>query len=75
MPVALASVAFCDDVLVVDSGSRDRTVQLARAAGARVIEHPWLGFGAQRNVAHRQRRERLDPRGRRRRADHPAAAV
>jgi hypothetical protein len=51
LPAALASVAFCDDVVVVDSGSRDRTVELARAAGARVTEHPWRGFGAQRNVA------------------------
>ncbi|MEA2420586.1 MAG: hypothetical protein QOE60_2792 [Thermoleophilaceae bacterium] len=51
LPAALASVAFCDEVVVVDSGSRDRTVELARAAGARTIEHPWRGFGAQRNVA------------------------
>jgi hypothetical protein len=51
LPEALASVAFCDEVVVVDSGSRDRTVELARAVGARVIEHPWRGFGAQRNVA------------------------
>jgi glycosyltransferase involved in cell wall biosynthesis len=51
LPAALASVAFCDELVVVDSGSRDRTMELARAAGARVIEHPWRGFGAQRNVA------------------------
>jgi len=51
LPAALASVAFCDEVVVVDSGSRDRTVELARAAGARVVEHPWRGFGAQRNIA------------------------
>jgi len=51
LPAALASVAFCDEIVVVDSGSRDRTVEIARAAGARVIEHPWRGFGAQRNVA------------------------
>jgi glycosyltransferase involved in cell wall biosynthesis len=51
LPAALASVAFCDDIVVVDSGSRDRTMEVARAAGARVIEHPWRGFGAQRNVA------------------------
>jgi hypothetical protein len=51
LPAALASVAFCDEIVVVDSGSRDRTMELARAAGARVIEHPWRGFGAQRNVA------------------------
>ena len=51
LPAALASVAFCDEIVVVDSGSRDRTIELSRAAGARVIEHPWSGFGAQRNVA------------------------
>jgi hypothetical protein len=51
LPDALASVAFCDEVVVVDSGSRDRTIELARAAGARVIENAWRGFGAQRNVA------------------------
>lgn len=48
---ALASVAFCDEVLVVDSGSTDGTPDLARAAGARVVHNPWPGFGAQRNVA------------------------
>lgn len=51
LPAALRSVAFCDEIVVVDSGSRDRTPELARAAGARVIEQPWLGFAAQRNVA------------------------
>jgi Glycosyl transferase family 2 len=51
LPRALASVAFCDEVIVVDGGSSDRTVQLARAAGARVIENPWPGYAAQRNVA------------------------
>jgi Glycosyl transferase family 2 len=51
LPEALASVAFCDEVVVVDSGSRDRTVGIAREAGARVIENAWPGYGAQRNVA------------------------
>ena len=51
LPAALASVAFCDEVIVVDGGSTDATVQIARAAGARVIERPWPGFAAQRNVA------------------------
>jgi len=51
LPGALASVAFCDEVVVVDGGSRDDTVAVARAAGARVVENPWPGFGAQRNVA------------------------
>jgi Glycosyl transferase family 2 len=51
LPGALESVAFCDEVVVVDSGSTDRTVEIARAAGARVIENAWPGYGAQRNVA------------------------
>ena len=51
LPQALASVAFCDEAIVVDGGSRDRTVEVARAAGATVIENPWPGYAAQRNVA------------------------
>ena len=48
--------SFCDEVLVVDSGSTDNTVALARAAGARVSEQDWLGFAAQKNVAISQAR-------------------
>jgi hypothetical protein len=48
---ALESVAFCDEVIVVDSGSTDATVALARASGATVVEHAWRGFAVQRNVA------------------------
>ncbi len=51
LPDCLASVAFCDEIVLVDSGSTDATTAIARAAGARVIEQPWLGFAAQRNVA------------------------
>ena len=47
----LASVAFADEIVVVDGGSRDRTCEIARAAGARVIEAPeWLGFGVQKTA-------------------------
>ena len=51
LPAALASVAFCDEVIVVDGGSTDGAVELARATGAQVIESPWRGFAIQRNVA------------------------
>ncbi|HEX5927950.1 MAG TPA: glycosyltransferase family 2 protein [Solirubrobacterales bacterium] len=51
LPACLESLGFCDEVVVVDSGSRDRTREIAAAAGARVVENPWPGFGAQRNVA------------------------
>jgi hypothetical protein len=51
LPTALASVAFCDEIVVVDGGSSDGTVEIARAAGARVIENPWPGYSVQRNVA------------------------
>ena len=48
---ALASVAFCDEVLVLDAGSLDGTPELARSAGARVLATDWPGFVAQRNRA------------------------
>lgn len=48
---ALASAAFADEVLVIDGGSRDRTVSIAKAAGARVVERPFDDFARQRNVA------------------------
>jgi hypothetical protein len=51
LPACLRSVGFCDQVVVVDSGSRDRTVAIAREAGAEVYENPWPGFAAQRNLA------------------------
>ena len=47
----LASIAFCDEIVLVDSGSTDRTREIAAGAGARVVHQPWLGFAAQRNVA------------------------
>ena len=44
-------VPLCDEVLVLDSGSSDATVAIARAAGARVEHQDWLGFDAQKNAA------------------------
>jgi len=47
----LESVSWCDEVVVVDSGSRDGTVAIARAHATRVIERPWPGYVAQKNYA------------------------
>lgn len=47
----LDSVPFAGEKVVVDSGSSDDTVAIARAHGAKVVHQDWLGFGAQRNFA------------------------
>ena len=51
LEACLASAAFADEAVVVDSGSRDDTVEIARRSGARVVAHEWLGFGPQKNFA------------------------
>jgi glycosyltransferase involved in cell wall biosynthesis len=47
----LESVRFADDLVVVDTGSTDRTVELARAYTDRVLTAPWEGFGRTKNYA------------------------
>src|SRR5579871_1503690 len=47
----LASVAWAEEIVVVDSGSTDKTVEIARSSGAIVIEREWPGFAAQKNFA------------------------
>lgn len=47
----LRSVAFADDVLVVDSGSTDKTVALAKSLGSRVLFEPWRGYSDQKQFA------------------------
>jgi glycosyltransferase involved in cell wall biosynthesis len=51
LPRTLASVAWADDVVVVDAGSADQTEAIARGHGARFITEPWHGFAAQKNLA------------------------
>ncbi len=56
LPACLESVHWANEILVVDSGSTDRTCEIARAFGARVLEHAWEGFGAQKQFASDQAR-------------------
>jgi glycosyltransferase involved in cell wall biosynthesis len=52
LPECLASLAeWVDELFVVDSGSTDRTVAIAREAGATVVQHAFVHYGAQRNWA------------------------
>jgi glycosyltransferase involved in cell wall biosynthesis len=44
----LAALRWCDEILVVDSGSSDRTIAIATAAGARVLHHDFAGYGPQK---------------------------
>ena len=51
---ACESVAWADEILVVDSGSTDETRQIARDCGARVLNREWPGFAAQKQFANDQ---------------------
>jgi len=52
LPRCLASLHDCHDIVVLDSGSTDRTTEIARTYGARVFENPFQNFAQQRNYAH-----------------------
>ncbi|HVH89663.1 MAG TPA: glycosyltransferase family 2 protein [Terriglobales bacterium] len=47
----LKSIAWADERIVVDSGSTDRTVEIARQHGAQVFEESWKGYAGQKNSA------------------------
>ncbi len=53
LPRCLASVqGVVDEIIIVDTGSTDRTVEIARSFGAKVFHHPWRGdFSEARNVS------------------------
>src|ERR1700739_2505007 len=47
----LASVRWADEIVLVDSGSKDRTCEIAREYGARIVTEPWRGYVAQKQTA------------------------
>jgi len=51
LPRTLESVRWADEIVVVDSGSKDRTIEIAQSFGARTIYHAFAGHGEQKNVA------------------------
>ncbi len=48
---ALQSIEFCDEIIIVDSGSQDNTVNICQDFGATVIHQPWLGYAKQKQLA------------------------
>ena len=51
LEACLDSLAFADEIVVVDSSSSDATAELAARKGARVVQKEWLGFGRQKQFA------------------------
>ena len=51
LPRTLESVRWADEIVLVDSGSNDRTLEIAQAFGARTCYHAFGGHGEQKNVA------------------------
>ncbi len=47
----LAALEWCDEILIVDSGSHDETIAIAERFGCRIIHQPFLGFGPQKRFA------------------------
>jgi hypothetical protein len=51
---AIQSVYWAEEIIVVDSGSTDQTVKIAKELGAKVIYNSWQGYGQQKNFAQKQ---------------------
>jgi glycosyltransferase involved in cell wall biosynthesis len=51
LPRCLKSVSFADEIILNDSGSSDRTLEIAREHGCKIIENKFTGFGAAKQSA------------------------
>jgi glycosyltransferase involved in cell wall biosynthesis len=49
LPACLESVRWSDDILVLDSFSSDKTIEIAQAGGVRILQNPFVNFAEQRN--------------------------
>src|SRR5271163_1171235 len=51
LPRTLESVRWANEIVIVDSGSKDRTIEIAQSLGAKTSYHAFGGHGEQKNVA------------------------
>ena len=51
LPACLESLAFADEIVLVDSGSTDATLEIARRFNAKIVHQDWLGYGKQKQFA------------------------
>lgn len=51
LPLMLDSVTWADEIVVLDTGSQDRTIEIAKSYGCKVYESEWLGFGKCKQLA------------------------
>ncbi len=51
LPQMLKSISWVDEIIILDTGSQDNTIAIAKNAGCKVYESPWLGFGKCKQLA------------------------
>ncbi len=51
LPACLESLRFADEIVIVDSGSTDTTLDIARRFNAKIVHQDWLGYGKQKQFA------------------------
>ena len=59
LPLMLDSVTWADEIVVLDTGSQDRTIEIAKSYGCKVYESEWLGFGKCKQIGRASCRERV----------------